>query len=283
MDSTVDSYTKGLKKQIDRFGVWRPGQKIELGDIGYFDGKVFNKKGNIKDEDANINFDVESGSRSASVKISTTGAVSTEFKAGANVPGISTSSEIKLSFSKANAFHIEAIGSTISSIKNQIKLGKDINALIKTGKWDKKMAVITEIESVERAYIIISSSNKSEIEFGVNSDLQLTSINLAKANIGLKVNKFRDMEYNQEFEEPLTLTFNASTIKDIIKVSGFSLRERGIIDNCGSEIVSEIELPNKGYSFHTFSPMPQDTYDEEFELVQLSLEDFEDNGLDNTM
>src|SRR5258707_157619 len=47
--SVKSEYVSAVRREIDRYAVWEPGQPLELGDYGELHGKTFEKRGNIRD------------------------------------------------------------------------------------------------------------------------------------------------------------------------------------------------------------------------------------------
>lgn len=214
MKTIVQNYTLGFKKQLHRFGVWKPGTQIQLGDIGVFDGAEFFRKGNLSDKRFGITFRTIEGPRTATDRFSSDGAARTEINAGTTLPDAGKlKGKIKLSFASSNAFHVETVGNVVSNIDDIFDLEMQIKNLPKEKKWDKDLAIITEIETVERAHLVISTTRESEIEFEAGGDINVASINLAEANAGLQITRNKNIQKIQEFREPMVLTFNAVKLK----------------------------------------------------------------------
>lgn len=251
MKTIVQNYTLGFKKQQHRFGVWKPGAHIRLGDVGTFDGAEFFRKGNLSDKRFGITFRTITGPRTAKEQFSSEGAARTEINAGTTLPDAGKlKGKIKLSFASSNAFHVETIGNVISAIDNIFAIETQIKNLQTKKRWENNLVIITEIETVERAHLVIATTKESEIEFEATGDVNVASVNLAEANTGLQITRNKNIQNIREFTEPIVLTFNAVKLKGLFRSS---LQPMGILSYKSKNL--DIGLKEKiEYSLAEISP-----------------------------
>lgn len=211
MANIVSIYTNELKKQTDRFGVWKPGTKIELGDFGVFQTNIFHRMGNVTNK-FGIKFKEYVGTVEAVGKMCTDDVKKTIIDLGSDIPNVTNlSGTIKLSFKNEGSFYIDYINKLITQIDDLVQLGHDINKLGK--EWNRNWYIITEVEKAESANIIIANNKQSEIELGISGDVDVHRVNLAQANIGIRVIRELNINNSNKFDKPLTLTFNAYKMK----------------------------------------------------------------------
>jgi hypothetical protein len=213
---TSKKYTKELKRQFGYLATWLPGTPLSLGDIGVLRNNEFTKISNLAD--LGITFEIELDSTKADIEHSSKGAVSISTKAsGAIATQGSVLGEIDAGvtvvFSKESAILFKANGTTSPSIKDQIKLGKEILKLYKEGKWDKDWAVVTEKVDAESATILISSSKNGKIELKAKGEIETKNIDIADAELDFELSYSKDLSTKIFAEESLTPLFKASKVK----------------------------------------------------------------------
>lgn len=196
-------YTNQMKEQTNRFGVWLPNTKVELGDIGTVKDSMFHRIANIRAY--GVEFEVSTGNKQPSKQqITSSGVRTVAVSIAADVPAIGVDGKIKLSFENENDFYLEYCGSQVDQIDNIVELGNDIKKLREQKKWERQWVVVTEVEKVDQSRIFISKSKQKGVEPGIEG-----SIELLNAEIGSKILSSYNVDTSLHYEEPTTLSFNA--------------------------------------------------------------------------
>jgi hypothetical protein len=213
---TVKKYTNELYRQFHYFATWLPGTPLELGTIGVLKNNEFTKVSNLKNE--NIDFEIDEDTTKSDLEHSSKGAVSiiTKLAGTAPIAGSVLSDAdagFTVEFSQENAILFKANGTLSPSIRDQIKLGKEIIERFKQGKWNKDWVVITELVKADSATIIISSSSNGKIELKAKADISATGLDIADASANFQCSFSKDLSTKIIAETGLTPLFKIGRVK----------------------------------------------------------------------
>lgn len=201
---TERKYIKELKRQFGYHATWLPGTKIELGDIGTMVKGTFVKISNL--EDKGISFEIEYDTTKTNLDHASKGSVSISSKASGSIPSAGSvlkegEAGITVNFNREKSILFKAKGTLSHSIKDQIKLGKDIIKLYEAGDWNINLVVVTEVVVADSATILISNSSNAKIELKAKAELNVSSVGITSA----------DLDINPAFSHGLSTEIIASS------------------------------------------------------------------------
>ena len=190
MKPMVKRYISDLYSQFHYYPTWLPTSTIEVGSIGTFSGNEFERLSHLRNE--GIDFEVQEDTNQADLDYSSEGAVTISPKVSGKAPVAgSVLSEadagFTVDFSRKHAIVFRAKGVVCSSIKDQIKLGRDLKKKYDEGKWDKKWVVIKELVRAESATILISGATSSRVELKATANVGAARLDIADASLALNV------------------------------------------------------------------------------------------------
>jgi hypothetical protein len=190
MKAMVKRYITDLYSQFHYYATWLPTSTIEVGSIGTFTGREFERLSHLRNE--GIDFEIQEDTNQADLDYSSEGAVTISPKLSGKAPvSGSVLSEVDagftVDFSKKNAIVFRAKGVVCSSIKDQIRLGRDLKKKYDEGKWDKKWVVIKELVRAESATILISGATSSRVELKATANVGAAKLDIADASLSLNV------------------------------------------------------------------------------------------------
>lgn len=218
MSGPMYQYTKEMFKKFGYLATWEPGVPLKLGDIGVIRDNVFTRLGSISDIDIGFVFETREDDSPSNIEYSSEGSVSVTSKAsGKASPEGSTLAQVDVGiiveFGSKNSVLFKANGTRSPSIKDQLKLGREVLESYKNGKWDKNHVIITELITSDSATILISSSENAKIEMKASSNIGVSKIDIADASIGLEVNYYKNISTKIISESKITPMFKARGIK----------------------------------------------------------------------
>ncbi|KAB1190572.1 hypothetical protein GJR96_16565 [Haloferax sp. MBLA0076] len=155
---------------------WTPGRNRQLGDIGYFDRGVFERRTSLDDFD--IGFTIRTdpapadyitqASRGVDIKFSAKGELDESFQAITKAEA-----GARIEFSRRNAFVFSAPNCHEHEIENKTQVKRELLRILEAGEgdWDENYAVVTDLVQAASATIIISGSSNSAIELRATGDV----------------------------------------------------------------------------------------------------------------
>lgn len=166
MATPCGSYLKAIRERFSYSATWLPNAKVELGDVGIFDGEYFKKQTSLRELE--ITFDSRRSSASVDFKHSSKSGLtihaksSADLTAGAAIPlGNAT---IKVAFSRAGAFLFHASGCVVHEIADIGRLGQQLLRLVKRGEWESSFSVVLNVVKSKSATILIANSRHSTLD-----------------------------------------------------------------------------------------------------------------------
>jgi hypothetical protein len=217
MSQIYDLYSGGIKKKLKNYwAAWLPTTRYELGDIGEFNGTLFEKVGSLAElgipfrvaqdtAPSPLDFVSESG---VSVNIKAAGETNTAF---ASVP--QGSAGIKIDFGSQGAFVVECPETFEQAMAQPMALEQAILSAHKEGTWKGEWAVITRIVTAPSATILISNSSSAGLELSAKADLAAGVTDLGKADLGLSIKSQRGDILKSIGAKDVTPFFQVSKLK----------------------------------------------------------------------
>jgi len=206
----VKRYISDLYSQFHYYAAWLPTSKVEVGSIGTFTGWEFERLSHLRNE--GIDFEIQEDTNLTDLDYSSEGAVTISPKVSGKAPVAgSVLSEadagFTVDFSRKHAIVFRAKGVVSSSIKDQIKLGREIKKKYEEGKWSKKWVVITELVRADSATILISGATSSRVELKATANVGAARLDIADASLALNVAFEKNIETKFVAEKGLTPLF----------------------------------------------------------------------------
>ena len=220
MSSARKRYTDELAKRFGGYyAAWTPGDHLQLGDIGMLEGKSFKRIGNIAD--LGLTFERRADPTPETLgPYKSSGKVTVDFKAAgaAQLPNshlAQADAGFSIRFAGEHAVVFIAEGCFQPSIADQLQLGRDIIALFKEGRWNSSWHVITQLVEAASMTVLISSSSNGGVDLKVTADIDaaIGAEDLAKAELGLKVQASRVMETTLLAQKGATPMFRLSRMR----------------------------------------------------------------------
>ena len=216
MPSAQRQYTDEMKKKFGYYATWNPGVPLDLGDIGTFKDNVFTRLSNLKE--IGIEFEIRPDETKTPLEHNSQGSVSVTTKlSGTAAPQGSVLTNLDagiiVEFSKENSTMFKSNNTSTSTIKDGIKLGNQVLALYRAGKWNKNWAIVTELVEAENATIIISNTSNSKIELKANANIDAPTFDIADAEFKFSTQFSRGLETKIISAEGLTPLFKIMGLK----------------------------------------------------------------------
>lgn len=218
MSSSVDSYANSMYDKFKPYyAAWPPNTPLRLGDIGTFQGKLFQYRSNL--ETMGVRFGINPPSvpidqtHSSGYKFELNQSISAQAKAA----GIKA--QAKLSFDSSGAFVFEAMNCVQHEIADKLRLAEELTRLFREKLWDKDWAVIESLYEVEKATIIVANNQAGHLEVSANADFPVGNLPLVRTQGALTVT-FQSADFSQYIaRQGLTPMFGLYRVKwiEIIK------------------------------------------------------------------
>jgi hypothetical protein len=183
MASPVKLYQREMHDNLGFFPTWLPGDPIEIGDVGVFEGGRFRRMASLSE--LGIGCKVEAGAATQNVQYTST--QGTKVAATAGAAAAVGKAEITIEFSREGAFVFHASHLQPHQLKNRVEAGQDIVKAYKKGKWNKEWFVVEALHTAERATIIVSEDTAAGLVLVASADAPIVSISLADPKVSLTV------------------------------------------------------------------------------------------------
>ena len=216
MASPQRQYTNELHDRFGYIATWLPGVPVRLGDIGIMGPHGFEYVTNLKN--FGIAFRVRRDSNATSYQYASAGAVSVSFNAAADAPVLGqvasqASAGVTVEMSRANAVLFVVQGARSPSIENQEELGRQVLDLHEAGRWQENYLVVTEVLEASCGTVLISSDSNARVEIAASGNATINTLELANAQLGLRVRSSRNLHTQILASEGMTPLFRARGVK----------------------------------------------------------------------
>lgn len=217
MSQIYDLYSRGIKKKLENYwAAWLPTTQYELGDIGRFNGALFEKVGSLAE--VGIPFKVAQDRSPSPIDLVSESGVSVNFKAAgetntafASVP--QGSAGVKIEFGSQGAFLVECPETYEQAMAEPMALEKAVISADRAGTWKHEWAVITRIVTAPTATILISNSSSAGLELSAKADLAAGVADLGRADLGLSIKSQRGDVMTSIGANDVTPFFQVSRLK----------------------------------------------------------------------
>lgn len=183
--SIKGDYATSIRKEIDRYAVWEPGEPLQLGDYGLLHDKTFEKRGNISEFGATFH---HAESKPALYEFTSDGTTMSEASVDGSTtvggPGGSRFS-LEFKFSRDHGLVIRAAESYTTEISDLHMLAM---ALRKLPRWEFRWKIVAVLRTASNATILMSRSANSSVKIEGSADaVQEFKLGNLKAELGLAI------------------------------------------------------------------------------------------------
>lgn len=198
MENPLQMYVQGIHEELDYYPSWPPNSPHELGAVGILKDGKFQQVTTLAN--LGIAFKVIKGPVGADLSLTSGEDVSVQIKAqgqtiqGSKLPKAKAAAVVE--FKSAGAYLFQAHNPTVSLIDNQVKLSEQILGKFRSrttsGKrgWEYNWCVITDVITVARVTVLISTSKNSLIELSADGDIPVNgAVPLAAASAKFSVTR----------------------------------------------------------------------------------------------
>jgi hypothetical protein len=226
MATPVKLYQQEMHNNLGAFATWFPGNVMELGDIGVFEGGMFRKVGALK------NFEIGAFETSDGTPQNLSYSASAERKMGASA-GVDTplkelKGDISIRFTKKGGYVFEAAAIRNVQIADPMALGNFLMKIHSQGKWKREWLVVASLYKADSATIIVSEDSSSEIVLNASAAVPIGPVPLADPKIGLSVSSSTGRIVQVVAQSNLTPLYSCLRIKEPIFGDATVAAVRGI-------------------------------------------------------
>jgi len=202
MNKVNKIYLRNTRDSLGRYPNWPINQKIEIGKVGYFNGRKAEFQWVSSLKNLGVSYDSTNTQQFISELYTSSNSVSAKFTT--ENKGIL---KAKFNFSKSNSVVAQGhemgyktldIGSLRNGLMDKIEGGLE---------WDYDWVIITEIWSSTGFTTLISSSKDSYSKIKAKGDLANHSFNIADVNLSPKIAGFNNMAYQGVAEKKVNPYF----------------------------------------------------------------------------
>jgi len=184
MASPVTLYQREMHDNLGFFATWFPGDPMEIGDAGVFEGGRFRRTASLKE--LGIAYELGAGQGSQNVQYTSTQGTKMTASGGAAATAIAKA-EISIDFSREGAFVFHASNLRPQRLENRATVAHLIVKASEKGKWQKDWLLVETLHTAERATIIVSEDSSAGIVLVASAEMPLSAVSLADPKIGLTV------------------------------------------------------------------------------------------------
>lgn len=213
MAAVYRQYTREMYNKFDHLACWLPHSRMDLGDVGRFDGYRFERLTSLRE--LGVPFEVGQDSLPADMEYASANAVTVS--AGVEVgvgpkPAEGSSSLLSITFAKEGSTFFQAADCVIERATNLPALGEALLPLCRNGLWQKGFTVVTTVVRTGPAVVLVSSSRDGRIEFRLGSEQFGVPTSVARVAGRLEVVSKSGLEYSTT-AEGMTPLFEAMHMK----------------------------------------------------------------------
>lgn len=211
MSSPVRLYQQEMHDNLGFFPTWLPGDRIEIGDVGVFEGGRFRRMTSLAE--LGIAQKVELGTATQDVQYTSTQGTKIMTSAGAELTAIAKA-EITVDFSREGAFVFHASRLRPQYLENRAEVGQEIVKVYNKGKWQKEWLLVEALHTAERVTIIVSEDSSAGLVLVASAKTPLSSISLADPKVGLEIAATRGKVVNILGGKNLHPLYSCLRVKD---------------------------------------------------------------------
>lgn len=229
MTSPVKQYQKEIHNNLGFFATWLPGDKIELGEAGLFEGGRFRKQSSLAE--LRIAYEASPKSSPQTLQYASTTGTKVDLSAAVAAEVPLAKAEITIEFSREGAFLFHALNVRHMRIENRSAVAAAILSAYERGNWKKDWYMIESLHVAECATIIVSQDRSAGLVLSASTDVPLGSIPLADPKVDLTVSSTRGKLIHVISNRNLRPLYSCLRLKDQWFQSPSIVPVRGEIDH----------------------------------------------------
>jgi hypothetical protein len=172
-------------------------------------------------------------------------------------------------------------------VRDKSKLGISILKLLKSGKWDKKYVIVTDIVKAEETTIAIATSNDSSISFNGQCPI-IKEYNLSDVGLDLKIEIEKEIGLSISSEGQLTPLIGLSGFKPKLfsfiefkkrPIKKRPIKKRALIRDDNMVYLSFLEATKKASVLAISSPITLDAIGSSLQQLKMNFENTSNSEL----
>jgi hypothetical protein len=188
MASPVRRYHQEIHDNLGFFATWLPGDTLEIGDVGRWEGGKFRHATSL--EELGIPFAISEGRSVQDIQYTSKQGTKIAASSKAMVSAVAKV-EISIEFSSEGAFVFHASNLRLRQLENRAVVAKKLLKNYEMGRWDKSWLLVESLHTADRATIIVSEDSSSGLVLAASTEGPLTSVFLADPKINLTLTSTR--------------------------------------------------------------------------------------------
>jgi hypothetical protein len=184
MGSPVKTYQAEMHENLGFYATWLPGDPIDVGDVGVFEGGRFRRETRLSD--LKIPCKVSVAPTSTDVQFTSREGVQVSTLAGAAQAAVG---ELRMSiqFTGDGAFLFHASGLQMHRLENRPEVTAAVLGLYEQKRWKKEWLIVEAVHAALRTTILISEDRSAMVELAAKSELPVPLTSLAAPETKLQV------------------------------------------------------------------------------------------------
>jgi len=188
MGTSVKLYQKEMHENFGFFATWLPGDPIELGDVGVFEGGRFRRLSSLRE--LNIDVGVARGKSTQDTQYTSREGTRITAGGGAEILAIGKA-EITIEFSREGAFVFQGSALRQDRLDNVAAVGARVLEEYARGAWRKEWMFVEALHIAKAATIIVSEDSSSSITLAADVKAPIPTTALADPRLALSVKATR--------------------------------------------------------------------------------------------
>ena len=187
MTSPVRRYTDEIHEQFLYWATWLPSSRVQLGDVGLLQNRVFSPQTNLKD--LGVPFEATQRADSMNLQHASQRDVTVTFQLSGGAQAIPDvprgKAGVEVAFSSASGVVFVVKDGRERRIRDLDLLGRQLLKLIEEGEVSREYAFVTHVVDAAAATVLISSSGAAKFVASANADFDAGLLDLANASVGV--------------------------------------------------------------------------------------------------
>ena len=188
MANPAKLYQQEMHRNLGFFATWLPGDPIEIGDAGVFEGGRFRRMSSLLE--LGIQCETNVGESTQDLQYTSTNFTKISTSGGAKARSIAKA-EIAIEFGHEGAFVFHVSGMRVQRLENRTAVANQIMKAYRKDHWAKEWMVVEALHIADRATIIVSEETSAGLVLTANANAPLPAISLADPKIDLAVTSTR--------------------------------------------------------------------------------------------
>ncbi|MDC8014150.1 hypothetical protein [Tahibacter soli] len=211
MASPVRTYQSELHDKLGFFATWLPGEPIEIGDVGVFEGGRFRRMTSL--EELGIASETAAIGATLDVQYTSTRGTAVNVPASAGVAGVATA-EVTVDFSSSGAFLFHANGLQVHRLENRMAAAKAILEAHRRKAWEPEWLLVESLYAAKSATVVISEDSAAQLVLAASVAGPIGGLSLSDPKLGLKVVSTRGRLFHAVGAEGLRPLYSCLRVKD---------------------------------------------------------------------